>query len=1296
MAILALAAYLTWRVVWTMPDGGIERTVGWILWCFEGAPILALILRWVTLWRLDADPPPRAGRDEVFGPVVVFIPTYNEPAAVLAPTVAAACRLKPAHETWVLDDGDREWVRELCAAYGARYVQRAEHDHAKAGNINHALALLDSEDNSAEFIAILDCDHVPLEGFLHETLGWFDRPEVALVQAPQAYFNDRAFDADGYAGEQGVFFHALMVSRSGKKKDPPWCGSTSVVRRTAIREVGGIASETITEDLHTTLKLVRQGWRTVYHHQILAVGLAPDTPEQYLIQRRRWALGAMQVFVGERLWRPKRWLRPRNHLEYLISAFWWFEGAFTALAMVLPATILVSGIEPVNVDPMVYAALVAATVLFRMVGANLLYRGLIRWRHALELRVLRIPIGLQSMWWLLTRRELAFQVTPKGASEERQEGRTPGVLVGLAVVLGVVLVYGALTLIVELPWPSSHAATLTGGVWLLWGEVMLLMGLARIRDPDFRSTRRVAHRFNVPATVDVGGVRGRLRDISMTGLAVAFDGAAAPEGEVDVRLPGAETIRMRSVRSVHGGVAYVLAGNEVAGIRALTDWIFFTPQDPGHHVPPGMPAAAVIGDSFKPPPSAPARAPGRRDDIQGLRALAVGLVVATHLGIAGLPGGFVGVDVFFVISGFLITGLMVREFDLSGVVRLRDFYARRAQRILPAAIVVTAATLLAAGLTQSSIRVKEYAHDALWSAGFLQNVHLIDQATDYFADTAASPFQHFWSLSVEEQFYVFWPVLLILLLRALKPGSVMLVVGALAALSLGASVSLTTTSPQEAYFSTYTRAFELALGALVALALMVAPHIAFHVPRWFAWTGGLAGVCAIGLSAAMMSSNDFPSWRALVPTVGTVLVLGAGLHERVGVNWLLGLAPLRWLGNISYSLYLWHWPVIILGATLVPSSWTETERILVMAGISLAAADLSYRLVENPLLRRRRTSFRGLRPLVWWPVAAVTALSVAFAANAFAEHRQAGAQQDAVNWYADHAGACASSALSAAPSATVDQVRAELNCSVTLASLGAPTPAGVTAEQTSADGFAGGPFCWDHKVTESIIACKSDLDPDRPDLVLVGDSHMGQWLPAFKEIAENRGLDFVPFVKPGCPFWELETFEGGQNGNDPRCAAYREDTLKTLADLDPALVVVASIVDARAAEKGDAVGDGWRRGVAGMLPRLAGLDAPVALLADTPLRDGSVPDCLATDGLAECELSRPIGNVRTDEFLQQEATSNSLTWVDPTGLVCSEQHCPAVAAGIGMYSDASHVTRTWSTHVGPALDELLAGAGVLD
>lgn len=221
-----------------------------------------------------------------------------------------------------------------------------------------------------DVIAVLDCDHVPLTTFLTATLGWFEDPEIALVQGPQTFYNSGAFDDDGVSGEQGVFFNVLMASRNQDGAGPFWCGSTSLLRTRALREIGGIATDTIVEDMHTTLGLIRSGWKTVYHHQTLAVGLAPSTPEQYLLQRRRWGLGAMQVLAKERLWAAKRWMSWRNYDEYLSGTLWWLEGVATIAVFFVPAAILLSGAQTSTAGPGTFAAVFLATFALRMWGGT--------------------------------------------------------------------------------------------------------------------------------------------------------------------------------------------------------------------------------------------------------------------------------------------------------------------------------------------------------------------------------------------------------------------------------------------------------------------------------------------------------------------------------------------------------------------------------------------------------------------------------------------------------------------------------------------------------------------------------------------------------------------------------------------------------------------------------------------------------------------------------------------------------------------------------------------------------------
>ena len=224
VSILSLVIYVTWRVAFTMPTEGWDRVAAWTLVVFEAVPLVGLLIRIVTLWNIDSRGPDPVAEVRPGLRAAVLIPTYNEPVEVIAPTIAAACDLEPTHETWVLDDGSRPWVAEICEQYGARYVSRPTHEHAKAGNMNHALALMVEEHREGaekiDVIASLDCDHVPLPTFLTDTLGWFDDPELALVQGPQSYYNSGAFDDDGVTGEQGMFFHVLLPARNHEGRDP--------------------------------------------------------------------------------------------------------------------------------------------------------------------------------------------------------------------------------------------------------------------------------------------------------------------------------------------------------------------------------------------------------------------------------------------------------------------------------------------------------------------------------------------------------------------------------------------------------------------------------------------------------------------------------------------------------------------------------------------------------------------------------------------------------------------------------------------------------------------------------------------------------------------------------------------------------------------------------------------------------------------------------------------------------------------------------------------------------------------
>ena len=355
---------------------------------------------------------------------------------------------------------------------------------------------------------------------------------------------------------------------------------------------------------------------------------------------------------------------------------------------------------------------------------------------------------------------------------------------------------------------------------------------------------------------------------------------------------------------------------------------------------------------------------GFRGDIEGLRAIAVSVVVLDHLDVPGFQGGFIGVDVFFVISGFLITSLLAAEYakraDANGghgSISIPSFYLRRAKRILPAALAVILTVVVASRLLLNPLRVEQVENDALWTVFFGANVNSINQATDYFAQLAApSPFQHYWSLAVEEQFYLVWPALFLLVTlgRGLSLFGVVvpwrarvgIAVGALGVASLAWSIVATADEPLSAYFSTFTRAWELALGALIGISATRATQFRRSVAAFFSFGGVALVLIALGL---IDTSTPFPGGAALLPTLGTALLILGGLAAKPPLpNRALCLKPLRFLGRISYSVYLWHWPLIVFAAALYPTASNELSTRFVIIVLTLALSTLSFYLVEQP------------------------------------------------------------------------------------------------------------------------------------------------------------------------------------------------------------------------------------------------------------------------------------------------------------------------------------------------------------
>ena len=341
-----------------------------------------------------------------------------------------------------------------------------------------------------------------------------------------------------------------------------------------------------------------------------------------------------------------------------------------------------------------------------------------------------------------------------------------------------------------------------------------------------------------------------------------------------------------------------------------------------------------------------------RPDIEGLRAVAVLLVLAYHARVPGWTGGYIGVDVFFVVSGFLITSMIVRELATTGRIDLVTFYARRARRLLPASLVVIALTVLASAIVLPPLRAMDVAGDGAAAALYVSNIRFVLQATDYLqSELDPSPLLHFWSLGVEEQFYLVWPALLMLAAgRGANVRRIAIAIGVVALASFVLSLAWTASDAPLAFFLLPARAWELALGAGIALGAVRLARIPANV--------GTAGV-AVGLGLILIgaltfdSFTVFPGWAVLLPVVGSGLVIVGGLRRPLGpLSRLLAIRPMQWVGGISYSLYLWHWPLLVLPAAMVGGALPWYAR-LALVGVAVVLAWASKRWIEDPIRHGR-------------------------------------------------------------------------------------------------------------------------------------------------------------------------------------------------------------------------------------------------------------------------------------------------------------------------------------------------------
>jgi peptidoglycan/LPS O-acetylase OafA/YrhL len=636
---------------------------------------------------------------------------------------------------------------------------------------------------------------------------------------------------------------------------------------------------------------------------------------------------------------------------------------------------------------------------------------------------------------------------------------------------------------------------------------------------------------------------------------------------------------------------------------------------------------------------------GFRPDLEGLRGVAILLVVACHCGVPWCAGGFIGVDVFFVLSGFLITGLLAQEHLTPSGIDLPGFFARRVRRLLPAALLFFVLTVWAAVALLAPQEIAMAARSAIAAACYVSNLWFDRTAADYFAPSVATnPFLHTWSLAVEEQFYLLWPWLIL----ATRPGTQRIVVlSALAAVSFACAVLTTNFDPTFAFYELPARAWEFAAGGLLAIL----PMSKTSTPAR-AVVAGVAGICLIlGTAAALRGGAGFPGWSALLPVAGTLAVLYSCTQAQGrGVSSMLGAAPLRFLGLRSYSWYLWHWPFVVYTGVVLPDV-TVGGRVLAGAAALLAAA-VTFRYVEGPM---RRLPVLAGRARMWLGMAGVATVGIVSGSYAVIGRAD---EQIALDSDFQKIGNAA---------ADVGNI-----------------PKG----------------CWSEGKSYEAKICEFGNANATRSIALLGDSHAMQWVGPMRTATSRQGWRLIISMRLGCGASEINPYGLSKEAN--RCAGWRSQAIEKIISMRPTAVVISSYNGW--SFRGDGVA--WsntitleevREGTRHTLAEFARAGIPVVVLRDTPLPPFDIPACLArhvTGGLAaqeQCDFDATVALNATAFAAEHRAADGlpNIYFLDMNDLICPGIRCQAIREHWIVYRDKDHLTGAFAQSLAPMLEARL-------
>lgn len=666
-----------------------------------------------------------------------------------------------------------------------------------------------------------------------------------------------------------------------------------------------------------------------------------------------------------------------------------------------------------------------------------------------------------------------------------------------------------------------------------------------------------------------------------------------------------------------------------------------------------------------------------RPEIQALRAIGVGAVTLYHLWPNRLTGGFVGVDVFLAVSGFLITAHLLRERADTGRINLPAFWARRAKRLLPASLLVLTLAAVATYVIVPRQLWKQFFSEFAASALYGQNWLLAHNAVDYLAaDNNPSPVQHYWTLSVEEQFYVILPLLMVAAILVLGRRHQLIAIGsviiAIVVGSFGYSVVETSTNPAAAYFITPTRIWEFGVGALLAL---IAPEPSTRIARPVRAAASWAGFAMILFAAVTFTGKTpFPGSAAAVPVVGAALVMWAGPVGGLGGSQrLAALRPVQFLGDISYSVYLWHWPFIVLIPFVTGHHLDRSDKaIVIVATLGLAWATKQF--VEDPV-RFSPALLGGRRPrTVLAFTAAAMALVVAVSATGYTTIQR---QEQAAQLQVAAVLATPPPCFGAAALANAKQCTAAEQPNVLV-----PDPAVVNDDKPSAT------ECWSNKGDPRLHRCTMGPAKATTTILVVGDSHANQYRVAFAKIATNRNWRIDMVGMSGC-YWSTSLQVYPAKVQDD-CQQWKANLVAYL-DSAPAYDAIVTSYNAGSAvvtQAGENARTAVINGLVAAWKPQAARGTKIIAIKDSPNPKTGIADCVAEypeSANQHCSVSRTAAFRTFDAQPSAVAKVKNAQLIDLTDLFCTASECAPVVGGVVLYRDQGHLTDTYVSTLTPYL-----------